>query len=77
VSLGRWEAAAHRNSGGPVGVAGRGQPESSSGSPRLDLHAESGRRQRRQDLAVATAGGGRLEPFFGEVAARWDKGTRR
>jgi hypothetical protein len=60
-----------------VGVAGRGQAESGLGSPRLDLHAELGRRQRQQDLAAATASGGRLEPGFGEVAARWDKGMRR
>jgi hypothetical protein len=77
VALGRWDVAAHRNSGGPVGMAGRGQAESGSGSPRLDLHAESGRWQRRQDLAAATAGGCRLEPGSGEVAARWDKGARR
>jgi hypothetical protein len=60
-----------------VGVVGRGQAESGSGSPRIDLHAESGWRQHRQDLAAATAGSGRLEPGSGEVAARRDKGARR
>jgi hypothetical protein len=63
VALGRWEAAAHRNSGGPVGMAGREQAESGPGSPRLDPHAESGRRQCRQGRAAATTGASRGGPW--------------